>query len=71
MLLVKANEICTLEQIQLVLVLCFQVDSVEFPGQKHRWLLTQILIKGNEKSRLTMLNNLANCLYLIGIEKLV
>ena len=42
------------------------MDSLEFPGQKHTWILTQLLIKGKEKSYNTMLDNLANCLYLIG-----
>ena len=36
-----------------------QVDSVEFPGQKHRWIVTQILMKGKKKTHCTMLDNLA------------
>lgn len=43
----------------------FEVDSLEFPGQKHRWILTQLLIKGKTKSHSTLLDDLANALYLM------
>ena len=46
--------------------LFFQVDSHEFAGQKHKWLVTQLLIKGHHKSYETMLNNLAKSIYLLG-----
>ena len=46
---------------------CFQADSIGFAGQKHKWAVTQLLIKGNNKTHETMLNNLANSIYLLGI----
>ena len=48
-------------------VVQFQVDSHEFPGQKHRWLLTQLLLKGQIKAHETLLDDLAKALYLIGV----
>ena len=45
---------------------CFQADSIGFVGQKHKWAVTQLLIKGNNKTHETMLNNLANSIYLLG-----
>ena len=45
----------------------FQVDSLEFVGQKHKWLVTQLLIKGQSKTHETLLNNLASSIYLIGM----
>jgi hypothetical protein len=44
----------------------FEVDSVRFPGQKHRWLLSQVLIKGKQKTRETMRNDIAKALYFVG-----
>ena len=44
----------------------FQVDSLEFPGQKHKWLLTQLLLKGKNKAHETLLDDLAKSLYLLG-----
>ena len=46
---------------------CFQADSIGFAGQKHKWAVTQLLIKGNSKTHETMLNNLADSIYLLGI----
>ena len=47
----------------------FQVDSLEFPGQKHKWLLTQLLLKGKNKAHETLLDDLAKSLYLLGRYK--
>ena len=47
----------------------FQVDSLEFPGQKHKWLLTQLLLKGKNKAHETLLDDLAKSLYLLGKHK--
>lgn len=44
----------------------FEVDSLEFPSQKHKWLLNSILIKGHEKSYETFLEDITNALYLLG-----
>ena len=49
-----------------LLYFCFQADSIGFVGQKHKWAVTQLLIKGNNKTHETMLNNLANSIYLLG-----
>ncbi|XP_049817861.1 uncharacterized protein LOC109609412 isoform X1 [Aethina tumida] len=37
----------------------FEVESLNFPGQQHRWRLSQLLQKGTEKSRNSLLNDLA------------
>ena len=44
----------------------FSVDSVQFPGQKHRWRLSNILQKGSERSTETMYKNLSNVSHLFG-----
>ena len=44
----------------------FDVDSKEFPNQKHRWILNQVLIKGSEKSYASLLSDLATALHLLG-----
>lgn len=35
------------------------MESLNFPGQQHRWKLSQLLQKGTEKSRNSLLNDLA------------
>ncbi|KAL3273452.1 hypothetical protein HHI36_014896 [Cryptolaemus montrouzieri] len=37
----------------------FKVESMNFPGQQHCWKLSELLQKGNERSRETFLNDLA------------
>ncbi|KAI4456833.1 hypothetical protein MML48_8g00017365 [Holotrichia oblita] len=37
----------------------FEVDSLNFPGQQHVWQLSQLLQKGTERSRESLLNDLA------------
>ena len=37
----------------------FEVPSLNFPGQVHRWLLSQILQKGSERTRESLLGDLA------------
>uniref|UniRef100_T1J1W8 Uncharacterized protein n=1 Tax=Strigamia maritima TaxID=126957 RepID=T1J1W8_STRMM len=37
----------------------FDVDSMNFPGQVHRWRLSQLLQKGTRKAHETMLNDMA------------
>ncbi|KAK9888177.1 hypothetical protein WA026_000446 [Henosepilachna vigintioctopunctata] len=37
----------------------FHVESINFPGQQHRWKLSELLQKGTEKSRESLLNDLA------------
>lgn len=37
----------------------FEVESLNFPGQQHRWKLSQLLQKGIENSRHSLLNDLA------------
>ncbi|KAF5280931.1 hypothetical protein FQA39_LY17937 [Lamprigera yunnana] len=37
----------------------FEVESLNFPGQQHCWKLSQLLQKGNERSRHSLLNDLA------------
>ena len=44
----------------------FQVDSIQFSGQKHTWRLSQLLQKGSEKSTQTLHNDLSHALKLIG-----
>ena len=43
----------------------FEVDSREFPNQKHMWALSQFLIKGKNKSHETLLKDLARALHLL------
>ncbi|XP_044734371.1 uncharacterized protein LOC123296783 isoform X2 [Chrysoperla carnea] len=43
----------------------FEVDSINFPGQVHRWQLSQLLQKGTERSRETLLKDLALALRFI------
>ena len=43
----------------------FEVDSREFPNQKHKWALSQFLIKGKHKSHQTLLKDLARALHLL------
>lgn len=43
----------------------FEVDSINFPGQKHRWKLSQLLQKGTENSHDSLLNDLALALRFI------
>lgn len=40
---------------------------MNFPGQQHRWKLSQLLQKGTEKSRTSLLNDLALALRFIFI----
>ncbi|XP_063235543.1 uncharacterized protein LOC134538292 isoform X2 [Bacillus rossius redtenbacheri] len=40
----------------------FEVDSLNFPGQVHRWRLSQLLQKGVERSRDALLDDLARAL---------
>ncbi len=48
----------------------FEVDSVRFPGQKHKWLISQLLLKGKEKIKNTQRDDLANALYFVGMNVL-
>jgi len=34
----------------------FEVDSLNFPGQVHRWRLTQLLQKGTVRAQESLLN---------------
>ncbi|XP_050297770.1 uncharacterized protein LOC126737100 isoform X2 [Anthonomus grandis grandis] len=43
----------------------FEVDSLNFPGQQHRWRLSQLLQKGSANSRDTLLDDLALALRFI------
>ncbi|XP_030754371.1 uncharacterized protein LOC115881129 isoform X2 [Sitophilus oryzae] len=43
----------------------FEVESINFPGQQHRWKLSQLLQKGRENSRNSLLNDLALALRFI------
>nr|CAD7198050.1 unnamed protein product [Timema douglasi] len=43
----------------------FEVESLNFPGQVHKWLLSQLLQKGTERSRDSLLNDLALALRFI------
>ena len=44
----------------------FQVDSVQFTGQKHTWRLSKILQKGSDRSKETMYKDLSHALKLLG-----
>lgn len=37
----------------------FEVESLNFPGQQHRWKLSQLLQKGTERSKESLLNDMA------------
>lgn len=37
----------------------FEVESLNFPGQQHRWKLSQLLQKGTERTRDSLLNDMA------------
>lgn len=37
----------------------FEVESLNFPGQQHKWKLSQLLQKGTEKSHDSLLDDLA------------
>lgn len=43
----------------------FEVDSLNFPGQVHKWRLSEILQKGTERSRDSLLNDLSLALRFI------
>lgn len=43
----------------------FEVDSVNFPGQVHRWRLSQLLQKGSERRRDALLGDMALALRFI------
>ncbi|XP_068087135.1 uncharacterized protein [Anabrus simplex] len=43
----------------------FEVDSINFPGQVHKWRLSQLLQKGTERSRDSLLDDLALALRFI------
>ncbi|XP_018576168.1 uncharacterized protein LOC108914771 isoform X2 [Anoplophora glabripennis] len=43
----------------------FEVESLNFPGQQHRWKLSQLLQKGTENSHDSLLNDLALALRFI------
>ncbi|KAK3091951.1 hypothetical protein FSP39_023952 [Pinctada imbricata] len=43
----------------------FDVDSINFPGQYHRWRLTQLLQKGSKRARDTMLKDISLSLRLL------
>ena len=43
----------------------FDVDSKEFPNQKHKWLLNRFLIKGTDKTHDSFLSDLAKALHLL------
>ena len=59
----------TIKKLMFHDIIPFQVDSLEFPGQKHKWLLTQLLLKGKNKAHETLLDDLAKSLYLLGKYK--
>ena len=44
----------------------FSVDSMSFPGQQHRWRLSNILQKGSDRSTETMYQNFSNAVRLFG-----
>ena len=44
----------------------FDVRSKRFEGVSHKWLLTQILVKGTEKTRETMELGFAKALHFLG-----
>ncbi len=44
----------------------FEVPSEKFPGQKHRWRVTRLLIKGTENTKKTFYRQISRALYLIG-----
>ena len=44
----------------------FSVDSITFPGQKHRWRLSNLLQKGSERSTETMYRTISHAAHLIG-----
>ena len=44
----------------------FDVPSKRFEGVSHKWLLTQILVKGSEKTRQTMEVGFARALHFLG-----
>ena len=44
----------------------FSVDSIEFPGQKHIWRLSNILQKGSDRSTETMHTNFSIAVELFG-----
>lgn len=43
----------------------FEVDSLNFPGQVHKWRLSEILQKGTERSRDSLLSDLSLALRFI------
>lgn len=45
----------------------FEVDSLNFPGQQHIWQLSQLLQKGTERSRESLLNDLALSLRFVAV----
>ena len=44
----------------------FQVDSVQFSGQKHTWKLSEALQKGSDRSTETMHSDLSHALRFLG-----
>jgi hypothetical protein len=48
-----------------VFLLLLQVNSVQFPGQKHQWLVSSVLVKGKEKALKTFHCDLGRAAYLI------
>ena len=44
----------------------FQVDSVQFNGQKHTWRLSKLLQKGSDRSKETLYQDLSHALKLLG-----
>lgn len=43
----------------------FEVESLNFPGQQHKWLLSQLLQKGTERTKESLMNDLALALRFI------
>lgn len=43
----------------------FEVESINFPGQQHKWLLSQLLQKGTERTKESLMNDLALALRFI------
>jgi len=50
-------ELCEIVHVRVATVCSeFEVDSLNFPGQVHRWRLTQLLQKGTVRAQDSLLN---------------
>lgn len=61
----KTKTVSSRETNKIYIFRSFEVESINFPGQQHKWLLSQLLQKGTERTKESLLSDLALALRFI------